>query len=602
MNTLDKNVYENYAECKANRERYKPLWDKISKYTGINVQPDYMWNNNNNQKDRQLDLYVDDPTAATSVNQSGDYLVGILWGTGSQAFEIVPSRHVRELIEDEMVIDKYYNTVTENALFHMNHVNAGFSTALKPYAYDQQSFGTSGIGVFPNPSFTDGIEDNALVFRNYGIDSICIAEGKSGLVDTVFATYFWKLSRIIAEFCMTDGEIDKAKIERLPKKIRDAHANNKLNETFTLVNGIIPRQDYNPKLKGKRGAKYQGFWFLDDPKDNLIFSQDDFPERPINVCRQIKVRGEVYGRSSGTMLFSTIRSVNFMVGTVIEILEKMGKPSLGIYGNSLFGDSVLDDSPNGLTVFNSDFAMNKTPPTFPLYTVGDPTGIVQFLIPYLNDKITTAFKVDVLLDFASAREMTATESMQRYAIRGKSLSGLLQQQKIEMLEPTVRRVISILDGVGELGVNPETEPERAASLYERRRDELVIPAEVLEVKNAGKPWYEIKFNNELEKLVNTEKVQELLQLAQTVGMIATLNPDIVYAVDWHKMLSDINEMLDVNNQIVMDADTFKELMVKVGEQRAAQASAQLGQAGAQISKDMSQANKNNQEASNAPTR
>jgi hypothetical protein len=314
------------------------------------------------------------------------------------------------------------------------------------------------------------------------------------------------------------------------------------------------------------------------------------------MARQIKVRGEVYGRSSGTLLISSIRAVNFMVGTVIEILEKMSNPSLGMFNNAIFGDSVLDTSPNGLTIFNTALAGAQNSPLFPLYDVGNPEGIIKFLIPYLNDKVTTAFKVDALLDFNSAKDMTATESLQRYAIRGKSLSGMLQQQKVELLEPNTKRAISILLGLGELGVDPTLDAKRAQKLIDRGKPERVIPEAVLEVMKSGRPWFELKWNNELEKLTRTEAVQNLVQVLQSIIAISGVYPDIINAVNWYKLLKEINDNLDYNNQVLLSEKDFKAKIAEIAQQRALAMQIQAGEAGGKISKDMATANKQNKEA------
>jgi hypothetical protein len=426
-----------------------------------------------------------------------------------------------------------------------------------------------------------------------------IDEGKSGQPDIVTCVYNWKINRIVGEFARTDGAIDEAKIEKLPKPIREAWKAKDFNAYFQIVFMVYPRENYDPKLKGKRGARYKGVWFMDDSSNNAIFHEEDFKDRPIAMARAVKVRGEVYGRTSGTMLISSIRSVNFMVGTAIEIVEKMSKPALGMFNNAIFGDSVFDTSPDGLTIFsNALAAASGNNPVFPIHDVGDPAAILQFLVPYLNDKIVTAFKVDSLLDFSSAKEMTATESLQRYAIRGKSLSGFLLQQKNEGLVPVSKRCISLLLSMGELGVDPVRNPEAAQILAKSGRENRVIPEAVLQVIESGRPWYELKFNNELEKLTRTEVVQNLVQIIQAITAIASLYPDIIQAIDWYKLLKDINDNLDYNSQIMISEDEFKASIEAAAQARTQMMQLQAGQAGAAVEKDMSQANKNNREAQN----
>lgn len=589
----EKNIQALYQSLKSDAEQYHALWEKIARNTGITVKLDYYKNNKGN-KSQALDQYIDDPTAALSVNQAGDYTVGIMWGTGEEAFELVPSRYVLETSTLEELQD-YYKFATEQGLYHFNHENAGFILCLKPYMYDQYSFGNSGVGCWKNKGFEKRIDDNALSFQQYGVDNTLVDEGKSGMIEYEFATYQWNANRIVGDFAMADGTLDDMQFKKLPKCVQNAWNNNDTATEFKVVLVIYPREDFNPRLKGKRGTKFKGEWFLDEA-DNSVFFEEDYKFNPIAWARMIKVRGEKYGRSSGTMLISTINSVNFMVGETIEILEKLGKPSLGIWNNAIVGDSVLDTGSNTLNVFNPAYATG-TQPIFPLYQVGDPTGIIQYLIPYLNEKVVTGFKVDTLLDFSSAKEMSATESLQRYAIRGKALSGILMQQKVEFLMPIIKRGMSILWEVGELGINPKLEPERAMSIKSLRPDRI-IPNAVLNAVENGRAWFEIKLNNELEKLMRTEKVQALVQLIQVITATAALFPQIIGAVNWHKLISDINQYLDPNNQIIMSENEFKQMVEAQAQMARQQMQMAAGQGQADIANKLAQADKTQKEAQN----
>lgn len=599
MKNDNTNIMELWSALKTNGDKYSQIWDDISKVTGITIQPDYAWKSEaDSSASKQVDEFVDDPTSALCVNQAGDYLIGIMWGTGDKVVDVIPSRYVLELA-DSSEVAPWYSFISNQLLYHMNHAEAGFHTALKPYAYDQSAFGNSGIGVFPNKDFTNRTADNALLFRGYGIDNTRIDEGKAGTVEIVFTTYHWKVNRIIGDMCMTDGVMDDEKYSKMPRQIKQAYEAGDYNKEFNIVCGIFPRTDFDPKLKGKRGARYRGVWFLDEGNSSASnpFYEEDFGEKPISWARAIKVRGEVYGRSSGTLLLSTIKAGNFIVGTVIEILEKMSNPALGMFNNAIFGDSVLDSSPNGLTIFNNALAGNTQSPMFPLYDVGNPEGIIKFLIPYLNEKVVTAFKVDALLDFSSAKEMTATESLQRYVIRGKALSGMLQQQKIECLEPVTKRSLSLLLSMNELGVDPED--PRAKALGERGKQDRIIPSAVLETMKSGRPWFELKFNNELEKLSRTQAVQNLLQILQTIIAVAGVYPDIIEAVNWYKLIKDINDNLDYNNGILMPEKEFKAKIAGIAQQRQMAMMVEAGKAGSEIQVNQATANKTNKEAVNA---
>lgn len=597
-----KKVYQVYEELRSDWENRRDEWEDISSFVGITVDTEYQYRTGSFDERDDLDEHIDDPTAALSVNQAGDYLVGLMWGTGDNVFKLEPSVYVTELA-DEAELAPFYKFASEQALYHMNHEDAGLSTSMQPYAYDQMSFGTSGIGCFRNNDFMLGISENALMFPHYGIDNTMIDEGKNGKVEIVFSIYNWRVNRIVGQFATKDGVVDEKLLMKLPEKIRKAYKENNVNIKYKIVFGFMPREDYDPKLKGKRGTRYVGYWFMDEGKtDKRPFKTEDFATKPVAMARAIKVRGEKYGRASGTLLISSIRSVNYLVGLSIETAEKLTNPALGMFNNAIFGDSVLDTSPDGLTIFNQELFGQQGDPAFPLYDVGDPAALIQFVVPYLNEKITTGFKVDALLDFNSAKEMTATESLQRYTIRGQSLSGFLLQQKNEMLVPLVKRALSILMSLGALGIDPLAEPERAEFVARQRGlPERVIPEAVMEVINSGKPWYKISFNNELERLTRTQALQDMMQLINSVTVIAALYPDIIMAIDWYRLLVDINTNLSEQNQILLSEEEFRVAIEARAQAIQAQMAAQAGQAQASAEKDMAQANKADAEAQKART-
>lgn len=580
-----------YGELKSLRDEVKPLHDDIGRVVGIQTDADRPYNKGNGNKAVRRDQFVDDPTAAISVNQAGEYLVGVMWGTGDGVLQLHPSQYVKDRVDEEIVKD-YYAYATNRLLWHLNHPQTGYSGALLPYAYDQVAFGTSGIGIFPNKEFIEGRAENALIARGYGVDNIAIDVGKSGMVDYVFATYHWRVSRIVGEFGT----------ENLPKRIRECYEKGNLNEKFTIVFGMFPRDDFNPRKKGKKGTKYRGVWFMGDAEANRkdeggFFFEEDFAEKPINIRRAIRIRGEVWGRSSGTMLISSINSVNYMVSTAIEIIEKMADPSLGVFSNTLFGDDAIDTSPSGLTVFNQTAAGNGNP-IFPLYDVGDPRGLIEFLIPYLNEKITTAFKIDALLDFNSQKDMTAAETLKRDLIRSQSLAGLLTQQKNEGLVPDVTRAISILYNLGELGVNPRLHVDIANQMREGGRSDRVIPESVLDAMDNGRQWFDIQWNNQLDRMIRTEKAQNLVQVINAVSAVMAIYPQIVMAINWYKLVREFNDNLDSNNGVMLSEKEFRAAIEQQAQAQQAMMGLQAQAMAAQSEKDASQAFKNTRDAQN----
>ena len=105
-------------------------------------------------------------------------------------------------------------------------------------------------------------------------------------------------------------------------------------------------------------------------------------------------------------------------------------------------------------------------------------------------------------------------------------------------------------------------------------------------------------NNELEKLVRTEAVQNLIQIINAITAIAALYPAIVEAVNWYKLLKDINENLDVNNQVLFTEDEFKKKIAEAAERQAQMMQIQAGESSSKSAANMAKANKDNSEAKN----
>lgn len=580
MNNTFENIKRRYQELKAERDKYVPRWEEISKYVGIRVRPQTYFNQGEVNKTEDLDKYTEDPTASLSVQQSADYLKGIMWGNGDRAISLEPSDDILELASKED-LDPWFKYATSQVLTQMNHPDAGLNSALNAYFYDQNAFGTSGVGGFPNSAFGQGYDTNVMIYRPYGIDTLCIDEGKNGLVQIVYNTYQWRVNRLVSEFCDKKDGFDKEMFVRLPKKVQDAYNNNNLNQIFTIVQAIVPRDDFVPGALGKNGCKYVGYWF--DESESNFFYEEDYKDMPIPVARAVKIRGEVYGRAAGSMLLSTIRCINEAVSDCMVTMAKMLNPPIGILNTALFGDDEVDTSENGLTVLNAAMLAGANP-IIPMQDVGDPTPIVNWLVPYLNEKVATAFKIDILLDFSASSDMTATESLQRFSIRGRSLSGMILQQKTELFEPLIRRTVSVCMDKGVLGIDP-TDEAVVAELTELGVRDRIIPEAVVACIMEGKPWYKIKFNNEVDKLGKTEKVDDLLKLINVIAALMSVNPQISMAIDWYSLLADVSDALGLKQNI------FSEQQFKA--QVEAQAKQQAALVQAQAAQEQAVANRNN---------
>ena len=199
----------------------------------------------------------------------------------------------------------------------------------------------------------------------------------------------------------------------------------------------------------------------------------------------------------------------------------------------------------------------------------------------------------MLLDFSSGKDMTATESMQRYAIRGKSLAGLLGQQKNEMLDVVVERCIQIEDDMGLGGIDPSDELGVKEKTKINRSD-MVMPEAVAQAMKEGKRWYKIKYNNELERMVKTEMLERIIQLINGLTMLMSLYPQMGEAVQWYDLFDDINEALGVS--YIKDADAFKAVIKQQAKMQQEAMMLEAAQKGADIGQTISKGQKEGADA------
>lgn len=587
MKSENEIVIERYKELKAERQLYIPLWKDIQKYVAIAQDICYNFEEETN-KSKQKDVYINDATTFISVNQAGDYLAGILWQPN--AVEIIPNQYILDQLSSDNELDDFYKNVTETTLAHINSSEAGFQTYLKAHCYDQFSYATSGIGAYLNPDYDRGNADNAIVFKSYGVHNICIDEGANNKVNIIFTTYRWRVNKIVDEFATSKGQLDKEKFNSLPKAIKDAFNKQELNKKFTIVHGVMPNLDYQYSKKGIKGARFKGYWLYEN--ERLIFSEEYYKDLPIAIARSIKVDNQVYGVSSGTLAISSIKMLNFVMGILIDNADKLVNPPFGYVSGSLVNGSVIDTSANAANPINEKSLSGKLSPIFNLLNVGDMSPIAQILLPKGEKDITTVFKIDQLLDFNSTAEKTATEMIQRFTIRAKAIAGLISQQKTELLEPLVHRCIGILQSVGAYGIDVMEEPEKALLFMQNGKGHRIIPEVIAQAMKEGKRWYKIKFNNELEKLANSETYNSLGQFLMLLQSISAIKPEILHAIKPYKLLELCKKITNLSNQnLIVSEKEFKEILEMIAQQEMQKLQVQNQQINAQTAKTMAQAGK-----------
>ena len=562
-NKIDlKKIKQRYTELYSEKSKWVGLWNDIGRFIRIekqNLGADDPATNGNN-----IDQDINDPSSVLSISASASNLYGIFIGDGN-FISLEPSEETEQDDEISDEVKDYLEFVSKRILKELNSENANFKKCFLEHLKDQQTFGTSGIGEFISNDYIKGKSENVFDFMSFGVDNITIDEGRNGLIDTIYVNYNWRINKIINTFCLEDGKFSDEKFNALPDKLKKSYENNP-NDRYNIYLAIVDNEFFKRGTIGKLSAKYMGIWYIDNI--DYILDLEFYKNMPIHIVRADKLRGEIYGRADGTKCLSSVKLLNYLMGEAIEVIEKFTKPANAIVDGSLTGDKVIDTTPGSWTAIKLPNGVSN--PIFPLEDVKDPTALIQVLIPYLRENISTAFKTDILLDMNSQTAKSATEVLKRYDIRSKMLYSILFQQINELIYPMIENMVDILYNLGEIG--HETMPI-GMEQNDRSRN-ILIPEVIQKLQRNNKKWYKIKFNSEVYKMQRSGELENISQFMIQITSLSQFYPDAIQMVDWYKILAKIENLLNAGESYLISKSEYE--TIKQGIQDA-QAQAAMSQ-------------------------
>lgn len=537
-----KELQDHYNQMKDEKSKCSDRFDKIGKLVNLTDVDSQTVN-----EGQEVANYVNDSTAYQAMIQSGRSFVGILWN-GKGTFKFLPPNDMKDDPEDDFDEDllKFYERATDIVINQMDDSDAGFSKALERYGNAYQSVGNGGIGVHLNTEYLEDNADNALEFRFYGVNNSVIDEGRGGIIEYIFSDYEWTVAKLVRTFAFVGDVLDKKVYEKLPESWRKAYEAKQYTEKFKFVYAFQPNEEFKRGKKGKKGARYVGYYFSND--DNCLFHTEYYAKRQICFVRDILMNDEIYGRAQGTVLLPAIEMLNYIMGTAIENIEKQTDPAFGILAGLLQNDKVIDTSAGAATVVNPIDLQGNTP-TFQLQNIGDISGLVNFLLPVLREEIRQGFDVDLLSEVNMTKDMTAQEFLGRLKLRAEGLRNRLKTNMENLLKPLI---------------------EASAYLCVFAKAIDGVPDEVMKRIESGKKWYEIKFMNDLGRLTNVDLIDGINKLLMIGAQLIQIDPIIGRKFNCESILTKVNDYL-ANDESLLLKDTEFKLIRQAYEQAQIQA-------------------------------
>ncbi len=515
------------------------------------------------------DGMINDSTAVRANGAMASAIMGALWKGGGKTFKIRRPKH----IPDTKAIQDFYIRQNEVITDAMETPEAGFEIAFDESLREEGAFGTSGIALF------QGGYDNPLMFKSWSIQSVMIAEGPDGFVDTVYYDDSIPLRALVETYGLENLPADLQTKYKDPKKHLDR---------IKICIAIEPRTEADKKSKGDSslGMDIASYHFTFEGVPHLL-RESGFTEMPVRISRWYKLANEEYGRGPGMDALPAIMQINSYKETFLISVEKKAEPPLYILDDGSLGAGTVDTSARGLSVFNSFGRAPGQPPIGTIFDVGELQSLAV-AITETKEEILQHFLIDKLYDLNNKSRMTLGEAEMRYQIRSDALSSVYARKTAETLNPLITRAYNILFSMGLLGINAEDEAT-ANLLRANGVEPLIIPAEIAQAIVLGKTIYEIDYISPAAHVMREEEYRGLITTANNAMQAAQITEGAADKFNFDKFLEYSQELTGAPLDIIFSDEEVKKTRNARAKARQAEQETLMAREQAATLKDAAQA-------------
>lgn len=530
---------------RANKSEYEGLWNDVSTLMGDGTF-DRLNGDYNSGRETSADDETYDPAIRRIRNTISDYYMGLLFPIKNPFSLLHPS--------ETGLYKSWYDSISNAVVSYLQSSASGFYENAGTFFQDWATYGNAALSVFET-----GDKDEPYFIKSYGVDCLSFSEGKNG-VPNYFAYHDQYYASDLVE---TFG------YNNVPSEVA-AEYDNGGDRLFEVVLSLLPNIDFKKGASGKNGKQYVGYWYIAGQSTPILTEYYD--EKPIAVARQIKIRGQIYGKSEISQNIGTLKTINASIFTAILNMKNTALPPMGVYSNSIMNGEEVDNTAGGLTVFDTNVMLNGATPIFPIMEQGDVSPLFNVLTTYLKDEIAKLNRMDLIIDIEQRTNMTATEFLRRLALKGDALGAILTRL-LNQLEPFFERIINISLRSGLINMDE-------------------APDEVKKLWKDGKKWYKIGYNTAVNSLLDGAKQSDLLNAINIIGATANFDPSIAQDLDLYSVLKE-----QFGNGMLGSALTTSKTQHL--ENKAALAQQQKQMAQSQVDMNLAKANKDMAQSSNA---
>lgn len=420
-------------------------------------------------------------------------------------------------------------------------------TALHSIYYELAGFGTSCA--FIHEDYEDVIR-----MRVYTIGEYALGQDHRLQPDTVSRDVYMTAHQMVREF----GE------KNCSDNVRSRENNNRGHEWFPVRHLLLPNPEAQPGRRDYRGKPFLSVYW--EPGQEKFLRQEGYEEFPAVCPRWELISGDVYGKSPGWDTIGDAKMLQDMRGDSLEALDKLIDPPMAAPHS--MRNEYLDLTPGGVSYLG---AQEMQAGLRPLYQVNPDLVAIEQNIMALTDRINKAFYVDMFLMLSQVadKQKTAYEVAELTREKMLMLGPAIEQQEHSLLKPLIERTFSIMERGGLIPLPPRE-----------------VQGEALQVEY-------VSILAQAQKAVATTSIREW---ATVVASLGQMFPDILAKVNAPELADQYGELLGVPSKIIRSDEEVEEITRAQQQQQQVQQGIAAAQSGAQMAKDLSQAQVGNKNA------
>jgi len=416
------------------RSPWQPLWKDITSY----VLPRRSFWDLDSEKGQKPQIKIYDGSALAALQTLVDGLQGYMLSPKIRWFRLVMEDSKQQ---DLPGVADWLEEVDD--VLYSGFARSNFYEAIGEFFLDAASIGTAVLFV------EDDLSVRRVNFSCRHMKECYIAEGKNGLVDTVYREFI--LTNRVAKQMFGD-KLTATRLEAVEKTPYGK---------ATIIHATFPRDEYDAGQTNGKNMPVASV-YIDKDQDDLI-DEGGYDDLPYLVWRWRKNSDEVYGRSPAADAINDILRINQISKDVLEASHLSVWPAVNVHRSQRGLTKLIPKGENYYTNPQEIITPINLGQNYPI-------GLEQE--EAIKEQIREIFrtKIFLLMEQLEGSPRTATEIRERQGEKAALLGSTTGRLNSEVLVPLLDRVYKISEKNGMI-----PEPPMALAAGGRVRVEMQGP-------------------------------------------------------------------------------------------------------------------------------